>query len=237
MEWRPAADGQVEVEGHAVTLVSFPVLLPYQQALAARLTAGFQAKAKPDGTVDLTDAEEADTDRAAALKEELERRIQTINQTGYDYLYEAACIKKAGLIPVPVPLMLKSGESGYMSVTASLARYVSSTRYVGGSHGVSIPLGHGFRYRVGAFAGQPVKSTELSEVDTGTVVLTNQRLVFVGAQKSVAVPIEKILSLEVFPDGLSVHREGKEAPDIFVFDRAARLAAMLNLLHQGASSP
>ena len=55
----------------------------------------------------------------------------------------------------------------------------------GHSQGVSVPLGHGFRYRVGASKGHYVKEGEKPTViDTGTAIVTDKRAFFTGAKQT-----------------------------------------------------
>jgi len=90
-------------------------------------------------------------------------------------------------------------------------------QYVGGSQGVSIRIMKGLYYRVGAFAGQPVDRTERVAVDTGILVLTNERIYFAGPIKALRVPYAKIVSFQPFSDGIGIIRDAVTAkPQIFV---------------------
>lgn len=89
--------------------------------------------------------------------------------------------------------------------------------YVGGSQGVSIRVMKGVYYRVGAFKGQAVESTERVHVDTGWVVVTDKNIYFAGPRKSLRLPYGKIVSFEPFSDGVGVMRDTATAkPQIFV---------------------
>jgi hypothetical protein len=75
----------------------------------------------------------------------------------------------------------------------------------------SFPIGHtGTRYRVGAFYDEPVRRQSLARLDSGSFVLTKQRVAYVGRTKSTSVALSKVLHVEVFNDGLSIAREGKD---------------------------
>jgi len=127
--------------------------------------------------------------------------------------------------------VLKTGEHAYFSVPATLARMVTRTHYVGGSTGFSVPIGHtGIRYRVGRFSGQPIQQQSLSKLDTGSFVLTNQRVAYVGRTKSVSVPLAKLIHVEVYNDAFSIAREGKENPDFYLVDKPKYVVFLLNWL-------
>jgi len=90
-------------------------------------------------------------------------------------------------------------------------------QFVGGSQGVSVRVMKGVYYRVGAFKGEAVESTERGHVDTGWVVVTTKNLYFAGPRKSLRVPYPKIVSFEPFSDGVGIMRDAATAkPQIFV---------------------
>lgn len=89
--------------------------------------------------------------------------------------------------------------------------------YVGGSHGVSVRVMKGVYYRVGAFKGHPVETTERVHIDTGWVVVTDKNIYFAGPRKSVRLPYGKIISFEPFSDGIGLMRDAATAkPQVFV---------------------
>ncbi len=68
------------------------------------------------------------------------------------------------------------------------------SQYVGGSSGVSIPIGGGIRFRVGAMRGQVIPGEELQmDKDEGTVMLTTDRLIFTGPIKTQQWDFDKLL--------------------------------------------
>ena len=160
---------------------------------------------------------------------EIARRKSAVKEMGFDALYEAAVLKTSGARPVEAPLVLKRGEQAYLSVAATLARMVSRTHYVGGSSGFSFPIGHtGIRYRVGSYRGHPVSQESLTRLDSGDFVVTNQRLAYVGRTKSVSVPLEKVLHVEVYNDAISIAREGKENPDFYLMASPKHAVFLIN---------
>ena len=194
------------------------------------------ADAERKSAVDL-EAEAASTDlqvqaaeaRAAAYESEVANRSDAIKAMGFDSLYEAAVLQTSGAQPVDSPLVLKKGEQAYLSTPATLARMVSRTHYVGGSSGFSFPIGHtGIRYRVGSFRGQPIRDQSLTNIDNGTLVLSNQRVAYLGRTKSVSVPLSKLLHVEVFNDGISIAREGRENPDFLLLANPKHVVFLMN---------
>jgi hypothetical protein len=75
------------------------------------------------------------------------------------------------------------------------------SQYVGGSTGVSVPVGGGVRFRLGAQRGSIVPGEEMQmDKDQGVVMLTNERLVFTGPVKSQEWKFDKLLMLSTSED-------------------------------------
>jgi|GEM_PF-1474570 len=199
---------------HAV-LATFVEQVPVEtipEADALRADAKLQlAKAKS-----LIDEQHAKIDAGKALADEIQRRQAAMKVMGFDSLYTAAWLQAHGPAPVASPLALKPKEEAYVSVPAVLARQTTRTRYAGGSQGFSFPIGHtGIRYRVGSFSGHPVQSSSITDIDRGTLVLTNMRIAFIGKLKSVVTQLPKLVHVELYDDALSVFQEGRESPNFY----------------------
>lgn len=100
-------------------------------------------------------------------------------------------------------LMLKGGEAVFAKVTN--ASLVEDRRgpghWQGGSTGVSIPIGsvggHSVRYRVGATRGHYVQGQPApTAIDTGTVYITNRRVVFEGGRQTRECLFDKMIGFE-----------------------------------------
>lgn len=182
-------------------------------------------------------AAEALRDRAATLEEEAERRQRSVAKLGFDAPYTAARFQTQGPPSVESPVVLHPGEVARATLAATLARQRTRTTYVGGSSGFSVPIGHtGIRYRVGSFRGHAVQTQYLDELGEGTLVLTNQRLVFLGHAVSVTLPLRKIVHVEQYRDGLSIFSESHQNPDFYLCRQPDYFLFCLNwvLAHEAA---
>ena len=101
-------------------------------------------------------------------------------------------------------LILKQDESifGTIAKAGLIEERRGPGHYTGGSAGVSIPIGsvggRSVRYRVGATRGTYVQGAPHPEaVDQGVLVLTNQRAVFVGANKTLECDYPKLVNATV----------------------------------------
>jgi hypothetical protein len=164
----------------------------------------------------LIDEQHAKIEVGKAIADEIQRRQAAMKAMGFDSLYTAAWLQTHGPAPVESPLALKPKEEAYVSVPAVLARQTTRTRYAGGSQGFSFPIGHtGIRYRVGSFSGHPVQSSSITDVDEGTLVLSNVRIAFIGKLKSVVTQLPKLVHIESYNDALAVFQEGRENPNFY----------------------
>jgi hypothetical protein len=89
--------------------------------------------------------------------------------------------------------------------------------YVGGSHGMSFRIAKGVYYRVGAFKGHAVETSETVFVGPGLLGVTNRHVYFSGSGKSFRIRHDKIVSIEPYSDGVGIQRDAASArPQVFV---------------------
>jgi hypothetical protein len=86
---------------------------------------------------------------------------------------------------------------------------------VGGSTGYSIPLGHGFRFRVGSYQGHTISREQLTKVDQGTVIVTTKRIVYNGSRRSLTIPSNQVLNTVLYRDGVDVRTENRAKREVF----------------------
>jgi hypothetical protein len=184
------------------------------------------------------EARAADTTTEADLaQEEVRRRSDAEHEMGFDAPYLAATLHTNGPPAIQSPLILKRGEQASLAVAATLARQQTRRQFVGGSQGFSFPIGHtGIRYRVGSFRGHAVEQQSLGRIDTGTFIVTNQRVAFIGSTKSTSTPVAKLLHIECYSDALGVFLEGREKADYYYVSQPKYVLFFINwFLNQAAS--
>jgi hypothetical protein len=148
---------------------------------------------------------------------------------GFDALYTTAYLTACGPPALESPLELKKDERAMLSVPATLSRNQTRTHFVGGSQGFSFPIGHtGIRYRVGSFHGQPVSQQVLTNIDSGSLVISTQRIAFIGNSKSVLIQLAKVVHVEVYNDALAIFHEGRENPDFFLVQAPKQVVFYVN---------
>ncbi|WKZ65248.1 MAG: hypothetical protein QY325_10795 [Flavobacteriales bacterium] len=178
-------------------------------------------KCLEDGVIDVEEER-----KLMAVKNGFKFTEEDLDKTGaHTRVVKAAVIRDvlAGAIPErfnlsePLPINLQKGEKVVWAF-GGCEYWEDKTKrtYQGGSRGASIKVMQGVYYRVGAFKGAPVYSTERVLVDKGAVYITDRHIYFAGPAKSLRVPYSKVVSFIPFDDGVGLVRDAQTAkPQIF----------------------
>jgi hypothetical protein len=94
----------------------------------------------------------------------------------------------------------------------------------------TIRVPRGTSYRVGALRPRRLTVDELAEIDTGTLYLTSQRVIFQGVERSFSQGLETLRSVDVFADGIAFEREDNRHPHLALDDQAEAAAVLLTSL-------
>lgn len=122
----------------------------------------------------------------------------------------------AAFPPIEVTgLMTEPGEAARYAVPAQLIREHVETTRVGGGGGVSFRVARGVYVRSGAGRSHQERRKVSRVDDTGTLVVTDRRIVFFGSSETLSVALTKVVHLEPFVDGVRVDIENKK-PVVFV---------------------
>ena len=84
--------------------------------------------------------------------------------------------------------------------------------------GPSIRIAKGLSFRFGRSAEVSESHEELRPVDSGTLIATTQRLVFLGSQRTISIPLRKLIEIKPYSNGIQVHRQDRERAELFLFD-------------------
>jgi len=136
------------------------------------------------------------------------------------------------------PIMIKGNETAYASFGVALMKEVTLREFRGGSNSISVPLGGGFRYRVGGMRGKSVVvGTQLVAQDTGILVVTSIRSVFVGQKKTLEFRNDKLLGLEQYADGLRLNVSSRQAASLFTMAVGQSPSIAAALIQASCSAP
>jgi hypothetical protein len=109
----------------------------------------------------------------------------------------------------------------------SRSRSFASSQY---ATDASVRVPRGQSYRVGVMRPHRLTVDELAEVDTGTLYLTNQRVIFQGVDYGFAQDLESLRSVDVFADGIAFERDADRHPHLVLDEQAEVAAVMLTCL-------
>jgi hypothetical protein len=113
-------------------------------------------------------------------------------------------------------LLLKKDEAALLEAPVTLLKEVTDRQFRGGSQGVSIPLGHGVRYRAGAYRGHMVTiGTHWEAADTGQLTVTDSRVVYHGGRKTLEFPFSKLATLDVYKDAIDLGVTSRQSTSPF----------------------
>ena len=117
------------------------------------------------------------------------------------------------LHPVDSPAELKDNEEAYLSIPDIILSEPQISKKT--SFETSFKLSKGVTVKSGAKKTTSAPLKKLKEIDTGTLVITNKRVIFVGIKKTVSIDLRKIFSINIFKDGISIQRENKKRIEYF----------------------
>jgi hypothetical protein len=106
-------------------------------------------------------------------------------------------------------MVLREGEKCYYSASAQEAKLVKQVTHVGTYGGPSVRVARGLYWRVGGYGGRSISTQQLQVVDTGTLFLTDQRVVFVGTAGTLEFRSDKMASYQLFDDGIRIDMPNK----------------------------
>jgi hypothetical protein len=120
------------------------------------------------------------------------------------------------------PLITKPGETTYASFAVALMKEVVDRQMRGGSHGVSVHIAKGVNYRVGQVrAHSVVVGTHLVAQDSGTLVVTDRRAVFMGTKKTLEFRRDRLVGIQQYTDGLRLSVSNRQTASLFRFARGS----------------
>jgi hypothetical protein len=119
-----------------------------------------------------------------------------------------------GILPtIAAPIALQRGEVCHHELEVQWyepRRVTTSVSYAGLD--TSIRIARGVRFRIGNVT--PVRHTtdRLTLLDTGTLYLTNKRLILRGASRNITVRLSSVLSFDAYGNGIEVQKASGRPP-------------------------
>ncbi len=113
---------------------------------------------------------------------------------------------------LPSPVALKRGEELVLVCSNVVLREPRSVT-TGVYGGPRIQVAKGLSFNVGGFRAAPHE--ELKDIDSGDLVLTSKRLIFMGGKRTSTVNLTQVIGVEPYADAVAVHRSNKQRMEMF----------------------
>lgn len=114
------------------------------------------------------------------------------------------------------PVILKKNESLSIvmhNITLQEPRAVRQTHAAYG--GPTIRVAKGVSFRLGGASARSESHEEIRAIDCGSLILTTNRLIFIGSKRTTNIDLRKIMAIEAYTDGIESQRENKQKTEYF----------------------
>lgn len=121
------------------------------------------------------------------------------------------------LTSISTSLKLSRNEQIYAEISSDMQELRSKKiNYV--NNGGKIRIGSGaFSYSLGVGSIKIIPQKELTTVLTGTLYVSNKRLIINGSNDISTIDYKDILRLDLFFDGVSIYQNSKQKPTVFIY--------------------
>ena len=179
----------------------------------------------------LVDSEQAGL---AQLDQEIRLREDARRHLGFDSLHLAAHLRAHGLPPIESSVQLGPGEVAYLERDAALGPTTQVAPPGPDARGGASLSHTGIHHWIGELRSGSAPLPGGQPVDTGVLVVSSRRIVFAGHGGSVSVPIDAILAMDVYDDGLAVLQLGRDVADVFLVPDPRVVAFYANWISEKA---
>lgn len=163
----------------------------------------------------VSDEEQKKIDRDAEIlkKQEITRQQE---KDANDFLMGL----EDGSIPIKYagqsPVILKKSETISLIMENIQLQEPRAVRQTNAAYGgPTIRVAKGVSFRLGGASARSESHDEIKVIDSGKLVLTNKRLIFMGTKRTVNIDLKKIMAIVPYKDGIESQRENKQKPEYF----------------------
>lgn len=161
-------------------------------------------------------------------KKELARQEKAIEAESY-----IAEVKDKKALPTIVSsVFLDKGEQAFLEEETELNETRAVRKHSGGMRGIGFRVAKGVHVGVGRRSGTSESHQEWRMIDAGSLIITNQRLIFRGGKENRVVPLKKILDVSISIDAIEVAVESKSKSMIFPVKNGYLWGAIINIIRQ-----
>ena len=114
---------------------------------------------------------------------------------------------------INVDINLQKNEVCYFTanVTWHEMRRVTKRVQWGGPQ-LRVKICKGIYWKTGDYSVNPITRDQLVQIDSGTVYVTNKRLIFSGTMKNSSIRLAKILDFTPYNDGVLIEKDAGRSP-------------------------
>ena len=121
------------------------------------------------------------------------------------------------LKPIKTNIITKKEENFYIQNKVDLYEPRVHRKYKSGFASTNVKV-FGKNFRVGGSKGKSISKTEIENIDSGKLSISNKRFIYIGKYKNYDINFNKIINLEFYSDGFQLSISGRQKPLTFLFE-------------------
>lgn len=158
---------------------------------------------------------------AIAASLNIEVKLDEENKAIFDKLKKYWALEHLELEGLDTEIVLQKAEKCFVVIDNVNWHELRSVRqrvnYSG--YSTSFKVAKGFYLRSGSYKPQSYSTDEMKLIDSGTLYLTNKRIIFTGLKKNSNIKLDKILNITPYTDGLEIAKETGKSPMLILPER------------------
>lgn len=137
-------------------------------------------------------------------------------------------LQNEALPVVDVPIVLQRNEVCHFTTEADWYETRTRTTRVGYSGPVmTFHIAKGLSYRMASYKPSRITEDVLTKLDSGTLYVTNKRIIFDGARKNTAIRYSAMIGITPYADGIGIEKATGKCPVLAVRSDAEIAATVL----------
>ena len=136
-------------------------------------------------------------------------------------------IERDQLPHIDAPVQLASGEECHWAVQGRLADKLGLRGRKSELRGISFEVATATHFSAVGDRSELRPSSEVLPVDMGVLLITNRRILFQGARRTIIVPHIKLRAIELYKDGLAIEESDPAHRSLFIVDDPELTSAVL----------
>ncbi len=155
-------------------------------------------------------------DEMEAIAKSLDINVKVENKTQMQLLQlkKYWALENLDIPSVQNNLALQKGEKCYMNIRNVSWNELRTVRRNIGYSGLSTSfrVAKGVYLTSGSYTARTITSDQMTQLDTGSVYLTNKRLIFSGNRRNITVRLDKVLYITPYKDGVEIEKDSGKTP-------------------------